>query len=359
MRTFGIEEEFLLIDPATGLPGKKAAEVIARAAPGASGQPELLTCQVEHATGICTTVEEAAADLLEFRVRIAAAAAEAGQAVAVTGAAPRISGSPADVTDVPRYRLMGAMTGAVGMEQYVNGTHVHVAVADPEEGVRVLNGLRPWLGTLGALAANSPFWRGRDSRFSSWRLVHYRRWSVQGCPPQFADAADYSRRLAALLATDVVLDAGHVGWAARLSGHLPTVEVRVADAQLEAADSVLLAALIRALVSTLAGQPPEDGPADPELLDVGLWQAARYGLDGNLLGHGTPHAGLRSAREQLQDLMMFVSPELEASGDLPYVRNGLARLLAHGTGARRQRRAAADGGARGVAGLFAAALTAR
>ncbi|WP_312179037.1 YbdK family carboxylate-amine ligase [Arthrobacter sp.] len=281
MVTFGIEEEFLLIDPLSGLPSARAAELSGKLAPSSgpavASSAEFLACQLEIATNICETLDEATESLLASRSLIADAASLAGVGVALTGAAPRIPEPPAEISPTGRYMLMGEVTGAVAGEHYLNGTHIHVGIPDREAGVAALNRIRPWLATLAALSANSPFWRGRESNFSSWRLIHYRRWSVQGCPPHFADAEDYDRRLANLLETDVVLDAGHIGWAARLSQHYPTLEVRVSDAQLEARDSVLLAALVRGLVTTVladADRPEQD----PEMLDAALWQAARSRL---------------------------------------------------------------------------------
>ena len=363
MATFGIEEEFLLVDPATGLPTPRAAEMSQALAaapavpppgiPAPSGQAEFLACQLETSTVICETLDEAAESLLSARTAIARAAAETGTGVVLSGAAPRIADAPAEVSGTERYLAMGALTGAVAGEHYLNGTHVHVAVPNRESGIAALNALRPWLSTLAALGANSPFWRGRDTSFASWRLIHYRRWSVQGCPPEFADAADYERRLARLLASDAVLDAGHIGWAARLSQRYPTVEVRVSDAQLEAADSVLLAALVRGLVLT-AGMEP-DTPPEPELLDAGLWQAARYGLGGRLMGALGDSA---AAADQVGALVEHIRPSLEDSGDLDYVLAGVQRLLASGTGADRQRSAYASAGWEGLARLYGQALTA-
>ncbi|MBF4993612.1 YbdK family carboxylate-amine ligase [Arthrobacter gandavensis] len=362
MATFGIEEEFLLMDPATGFPVPRAAEL--SGAPGAAtqlspamaqvpvGQPELLACQLEASTVICNTLDEAAESLLGARTAIAAAAAEAGMGVVLSGAAPRIEDGPAVITGSERYEAMGELTGAVAGEHYVNGTHIHVAVPDRDAGINALNKVRPWLSTLAALAANSPFWRGRDSSFSSWRLIHYRRWSVQGCPPEFADAADYDRRIARLLRSDAVLDAGHIGWAARLSARYPTVEVRVGDAQLEAADSILLAALVRGLVLTQDAAP--DAHPDPELLDAGLWQAARYGLGGRLMDiRGESSA----AADQVAALVEHIRPALEDNGDADYVLAGVQRMLTAGTGAVRQRAAYAAGGWNGLAALYGTALT--
>ena len=357
--TFGIEEEFLLLDPLTGLPSgaQEPTRAFLSAAPGGfTGSAELLDAQVEGATPVCTDRFQALDALLGFRTRLASAAVSAGVAVAATGAAPRIPGTPAVLNSSKRYREMGALTGAVGSEQYVNGTHVHVGIPSREDGVRVLNGLRPWLALVGAISANSPYWRGEDSSFASWRMVHYRRWSIQGCPPFFRDAADYDRRLGNLLATDVVPDAGHVGWAARLSERFPTVEVRIADAQLQAQDSVLLAVLVRALVATLAAAEDEDpGSAapDPELLDAGLWQAARFGLGGNLLAHP---GGSIPAAELLAALLEYVTPALEDSGDRDFAAAGIGRILHLGTGSERQRAAVRTGGFDALMELYAQSL---
>ncbi|MET4061130.1 carboxylate-amine ligase [Arthrobacter sp. UYP6] len=369
MVTFGIEEEFLLTDLDSALPSARAEEIITALIPGDissyTSSTELLACQVESSTPICTEPNQALAALLDFRTRLADAAAEAGVAVAPTGAAPSIAAAPAVVSATRRYQDMGEMTGAVADEHYVNGTHVHVAIPSREEGVKVLNRLRPWLATLGAISTNSPYWHGRDSRFASWRLIQYRRWSVQGCPPYFHDAADYDSRIAMLTATDVVMDTGHVGWIARLSDNFPTVEIRVADTQLEARDAVLLALMTRGLVTTALaeeGANVEGSPdtlADPEILDAGLWQAARFGLSGNLLDHGSAGGTLaRAAGTQVGALLDYIRPALEESGDYPYVRAGMAHILDVGTGAQRQREVVRGGGFAALKPLFERSLTA-
>ncbi|MBD7995426.1 glutamate--cysteine ligase [Arthrobacter sp. Sa2CUA1] len=358
MVTFGIEEEFLLIDPLSGMPAARAAELSGKLAETSAlvttASAEFLASQLETSTIVCESLEQAADALLLSRAHIAEAASASGVGVALTGAAPLIPEPPAEITQSGRYLLMGEVTGAVAGEHYLNGTHIHVGIPDREDRVAALNRIRPWLATLAALSANSPFWRGRDSSFSSWRLIHYRRWSVQGCPPYFADAADYDRRLEHLLATDVVLDAGHIGWAARLSQQYPTLEVRVGDAQLEAQDSVLLAALVRGLVTTVLREP-EASPTDPEMHDAALWQAARYGLDAHLMGLD----GVSSpAQAQLDTLLAYIRPALEDAGDLPYVVHGLERLHRTGTGAARQRAAVAQAGWSGLTDLFRRSLAA-
>jgi carboxylate-amine ligase len=51
--------------------------------------------------------------------------------------------------------------------------------------------------------------------------------------PHLRDEHDYERRIAALLATGVVMDRGQLYWQMRLSDRYPTIEVRVADVALD------------------------------------------------------------------------------------------------------------------------------
>ncbi|MET0725288.1 MAG: hypothetical protein ABWY36_02985, partial [Leifsonia sp.] len=153
--------------------------------------------------------------------------------------------------------------------------------------------------------------------------------------------ADYHRRLQNVVGLGGTFDVGMVSWNVRLSNHVPTLEVRVFDAQLRADDTLLLAAVVRGLVTTaLSGATAADVP--PELLDDALWQAARDGLLGPVLD---PLSGsLADAGTAFRLLLDHIGARLDAEGDRAYVADGLERLLRDGTGARRQRAARAAGG---------------
>lgn len=364
MTTLGIEEEYLLLDPVSGLPVYKANEVQAllEQSPTIEAndvQRELLSCQIETATPVCSTLTEAEESLLHFRRRIAAAARTAGVRASGSATAPRIASAYPTLTDSPRYHQLKASASGIVADQFVNGLHVHVAIPDRETGVQALNRIRPWLPVITALSTNSPFWLDRDSGFASWRVVHYRRWPVQGCPPVFADAADYERRIERLVATGVIIDRGVLTWMARLSDAYPTLEVRAGDAQLEAQDSVLLAALVRGLVSTAVREAEAGVPflnPDPELLDAAMWQAARHGLAANLVDLKT--GNLLPARELMDRLRTYVAAAVEAEGDAEWIAAGLATVWERGTGAERQRRAMEDGGMTALLDLYSTTLTA-
>ena len=345
MRTFGIEEEAVLVDPVSLRPASDAHEVVEalQRAPvtGDRVTTEFLNSQVEHST---TPLESAA----DARVELERARRAVDIAAVAAGLAPWRGGTPYDTPPVQapqlapgeRYERVAHLVGWLRHGHQINATHVHVEVASRDEGVRILNASRPWLPVLLALGANSPHWQGLDTGFASWRNIHHRRWATTGAPSEFADAADYDARLAALVGVGPTVDVGTVGWLARLSERYPTIEYRLFDAQLTAADAVDLALVCRALVTALADTDPAGAAVPPELLDAALWHAARDGLEGELLHPAT--GALAPARDVVDALLAVAGPA--AGDDADALRAGVERLLRDGTGAQRQRAALAEGG---------------
>lgn len=233
---------------------------------------------------------------------------------------------------------MAERYGLTASEQLSCGCHVHVSVASDDEAVGALDRIRVWLPVLLALSANSPFWQGADSDYASYRSQVMTRWPTNGPTELFGTGAAYSRHLDLLVGTGVPIDDGMVYFDARLSQTYPTLEVRVADVCLDLRDTVLLAALARALVETGASEwaagkePPE---ATVALLRVAMWQAGRFGLTGDLLDPSTHRP--RPADDVVDALVTYVGSALEEAGDISRVEEGLRRLRSQGTGAARQR----------------------
>ncbi|MEU5806172.1 glutamate--cysteine ligase [Streptomyces sp. NPDC047718] len=355
--TVGVEEEYVLLDPATHLPVACAEEVRARAGIGTWAdegevQHELLQAQVEVATPVCTDLEEVGGHLLRLRHAVAAAAEAEGCVVAKTATVPLRDGVPVPVTRETRYLKMREEAGRLVDEQLINGMHVHVAIPDRDTGVAAMNRLRVWLPTLLAMSANSPMWDGRDTGFASWRTIVFGRWPVSGLPPHFDSLADYEQRVDSLVESGMIPDRGQLYWQARLSERYPTIEVRCLDVQLEADDAVLLAGIARGLITTAVNEEKAGVPqpfCPPELLQASLWHAARYGLSSTLLD---PHGHRQSAGDVLYMLVQHITPALEEAGDLREVSALLHRLLQQGTPADRQRRAFTDGGMQALTDLI-------
>ena len=352
----GVEEELLVVDP-EGRPvplGPEALEVASRRGEGENAEehdradpddaataahlmPELMAQQLEIGTPVCPDLAAVDRELRYWRGRADAAAAAVGARVAA------LATSPVAVDPVPtageRYARLLDTFGRTAREMLTCGCHVHVSVADEEEGVAVLNRIRGWLPVLTALTANSPFWQGQDTGYASFRSQAWYRWPSSGPTGLFADAAAYRRLVDDVLATDTVLDSGMIYFDARLSEKWPTVEIRIADVALRVEDAVTLAGVVRGLVETAArearaGIPP--APVGTEVLRAAAWRAGRSGLAGDLVH---PLAGKPApADDVLGALLAHVSPALADAGDLQRVSDGLTALLSRGTGADLQRR---------------------
>ncbi|WP_018255656.1 carboxylate-amine ligase [Salinispora mooreana] len=338
--TLGVEEEFLLLNSDTG----ESMPVAARVLDGLSGtayeqsRREFRHSMVEMVTPVVSDLTELRRHLVALRTAAIDAAETAGARLVAVGATP-VNEAHRTVPDEPRYHAMSRRFGPVAHDPAVCGCHVHVGLPDRELAVQVCNHLRPWLPVVQALTANSPLHDGQDTGHASWRAMQLERWPSIGPTPYFDSAADYDATVADLIKAGIMLDAGMVYWYVRPSVAYPTVEIRVGDVCPTVDDTVLVAALVRALVATLAADV-RDGVRATRirgcLVSAAHWRAAHDGLDGDLVDLRTGHA--RPAWDLVDELFALVTPALERQGDRGYVLDQLIRLRDEGTGAARQRR---------------------
>lgn len=350
--TIGVEEEFLLGDAETGAPRPDAAMILDRARRGVEEgiDDELRTAMVETGTAVCLDAAGLRADLVRHRDAVRRAAAEAGAVVLATAAHPTAPSQATGFTDDERYQRMAERFGETARETLVCGCHVHVRVPDRSHGVAVIDRIGRWLAPLVAIAANSPLWQGRDTGFDSWRSQVWSRWPTAGPTSRFGDLAGYEARADALVAMGAAIDRGMLYYDARLSESFPTVEVRVADVCLDVDDAVLVALLARGLVETALGGADEEEPEVPvELLRAAGFVAARSGTRGELVDPRSLQPA--AAPDVLTALVEHVAPALQAREETDLVHDGLARILARGNGAARQRAAWQRGGDQAVIDL--------
>jgi carboxylate-amine ligase len=350
VRTVGVEEELLLVDPTTWRVTAVAQQVLGLEpeaershGDGQDGEPdieaELHQHQLEVATAPVTDLGDLRHALVERR-RAAQQAAERAGVLAVATPTPLLPNPSGRLTPRPRYRRIGQEFGEITAEAFVCGMHVHVSVADDEEAVAVVDRTQPWLPVLLALSANSPYWNGSDSGYASWRSHVWARWPTGGAHEAFGSVEEYRRVSETLQEWGAALDEGMLYYDVRLARDLPTVEVRVADVCTEVDEAVLLTALARALVMTVAdehrsGSPAPEGPWRADLLRAAHWRASRDGVAGELVHPVNRRTA--PAAEVAAALVGRVSDALDETGDRALVDALLPRLLADRGGAGRQR----------------------
>lgn len=351
-RRVGVEEEFLIVDPAAGHP-VALGEVLQRVAEFPNLSSEMKQEQIETCTLPRLALADIAQDITAGRRNADALARLAGARAAALATSPL----PVDSTVAPGERCGRLMEryGLTAVEQLTCGCHVHVEIDSDEEGAAILDRIRIWLPVLQAIASNSPFWNGADSGFAGYRSQAWNRWPTTGPNEIFGSAAAYHSHVRQILGSGVPLDRASLYFDARLSDHHPTVEVRVADVCLFADDAVLMAALVRALAETAARQWCEGVspvPVPTAQLRLASWQASRFGLESNLID---PMAGEpRPASDVLAALLHHVRPVLVEQDELETVELLLFQVMARGTGAVAQRRAFAYAG--GLPGMVAQAI---
>ena len=348
MRTLGVEEELLLVDPETRQLGSRSPQVLKEFREhGAGSEPavadddldsELFRHQVEIRTRPEIDLAETRAQVLTSRRHAAQSAEAAGLVIVASGILP-CGGLPLQVSDDDRYRRMMEVFGKVATYGSTCGMHVHVAVDSDEQGVAVIDRIAPWLPALVALAANSPFSNGADTGYASWRSETWGRWPSAGGTEQFGSLAGYRDACRFLMDSGAALDDGMLYFPARLSPNNPTVEVRVADVCTDPEDALLVAALVRGLVETAVGDADAGREPDrwrAEALRACHWRAARYGVSDALV-----HPLRREpapARGVLDALADHVAEAVAEAGDADLVAEGLDRVSTR-SGARQQRAA--------------------
>jgi carboxylate-amine ligase len=262
--------------------------------------------------------------------------------VVAAGSVPLAVPAELQVTATDRYQHMLADYQLLAREQLICGTQVHVGVDDRDEAVAVAQRVAPYLPTLLALSASSPFQAdGVDTGYASSRTLVWQRWPTTGLAAPVSNAADYDRLVSDLVATGVIADAGMVYFDVRPANSAPTLELRICDSCPAVDTIVVIAALFRALVDyevdlLRAGTPALAVPAT--LGRAAQWRAARSGLEGELVDLAGPAS--RPAATVVTDLLMQVRPQLEAVGDWCPVEDLVQSVMAAGSSAARQRQSA-------------------
>ncbi|MFI0240535.1 glutamate--cysteine ligase [Streptomyces sp. NPDC016845] len=337
----GVEEEYLVVDPMSRRLSTRADKVVAEAAGelGSRVSTELTRYQVEVRTHPHAGLTALGEDLQHLRHTVARAASRLGLRVISSGTPVLGQHTPPPLSAGERYAQSLATFRALDHEQTVCACHIHVEMPDLATALATSNHLRPWLPGLLALSGNSPYWHGQDTGYDSWRSLAWGRWPVAGPPPYFESAAHFEDLVGRLITSRTLMDRSGVYWDIRPSHHVPTLEVRVADAAYSSDDTLLLAAAVKGLaLAALAAV--REGRAAPrpeaEMLRAGYWRAARDGVRGQSIDLATGR--LRPAARSFAHMWDTALPALSPQ-DLALADKTRRRLAGQGNGADRQRAA--------------------
>ena len=285
--SLGVEEEYFLVDIATGQVSHDTPESLFKEASRRTEgrtEHEFLRAQAESVTRPCESLEQIRSELLFARRELSQVAARHGLAIAAAGTHPTAIWRGAASSDHERYdRVMNELQ-MIGERNMLCGMHVHVSLPDPNRRVEVMRRFLPFLPLFIALAASSPFWTSRLTGLKGYRLAAYNELPRTGLPELFQGPEDYQAYCAALVAAGAIPDASHLWWAIRPSHKFPTLELRAPDSCTRLDDAVAIAALYRALIRHLYLDPGCNQDVDAVARAVAVenkWRAQRYGVQGS------------------------------------------------------------------------------
>jgi len=340
--TVGLEEEFAVLDRGTLdlVPRFEelrdaAAELDPVLHDAITG--ELISSEIEIVSGRGEDLHDAIAHQRDRRRRLFTLAANRGIALGSTGTHPWADYREQRNIDTDHYRRVVDGLGYVARRNNTFSLHVHVGVHGADRAVAVCDRLRPVLPLLLAVSASSPFLEGHDTRLHSVRSQTFTKSFPRcGVPDAFGSWRAFRDYLELLIATNSIVEYTQVWWSIRPHASFGTVEVRICDAQITAAESEGLASLVVACVGQALRDIDEGVPFDDpphRLVEENVWRAIRYGLDGRMIdlarGVEVP------ARAAVDELWTWTAPaRAEARIDV---------ALQGPTGAQRQRAALLEG----------------
>lgn len=337
--SFGIEEEFFLVDAATGALGTPALDQLMSDASAKLGDvvtSELLQSQIEIASPILHNHAEAREVMSRTRRALSEVVAGHGLNIVAASTHPLGVWQEQLVTEKRRYDKLMADFRIVSQRNLVCGLHIHVAIPDDVDRIDVMNRAMRWLPVFLALSTSSPFWNHRVTGLLSYRQALYDEWPRSGIPDFFRDEADYQAFVARMQAAGAISDSSQLWWAIRPALRFPTLEMRISDVCTRLEDALAIAALYRALVATLVANPDlgkERSTHTRRLIDENRWRAKRDGIKAEFILEASNEVA--PVAQVVNDLIDACSEQIDRL-DCADALKPIERILVEGTSAHQQ-----------------------
>ncbi len=339
--TVGIEEEYLLVDPASrDLAADPPDALLATCQERLSGRvsPEFMRCQIEVGTPVCASMAEARQELAHLRRTVIEIAGSHGLAPIAASTHPFATWRPQKTTERERYEQLEHDIGTPVRRLLICALHVHVGIDDPDLRIDLMNQVRYFLPHLLALSTSSPYWQGEDTNLMSYRLAVFNEMPRTGIPEDYVSYGEYQQHLSALIETGVIEDGTKIWWDIRPSARFPTLEMRICDVCTRLEDSLTIVALYVSLIRMLWRLKRNNVTwrrYKTILINENRWRAMRYGCNGGLIDFGRRE--LVGYGDLLEEILGLVAEDAEALGCTREVARA-RDILAGGTSAHNQRR---------------------
>ncbi len=349
--SLGIEVELEIVEVETRALYGGATEILADLGTGHPGgahpkaKHELFEPTIEVITGICSTVEEARADLESTLAELQPHLERRDLAFICSGTHPFSDWAKQQITPNERYaRLIEEMQWPA-RQLLIFGIHVHVGVQSPEKAIAIANALSGYIPHFLALSASSPYWMGQDTGLASSRSKVFEALPTAGLPYQLSGWSEFEEFMQTLASAKAISSIREVWWDIRPHPDFGTVELRICDGLPTMSEIASVAALSQCLVEWLDAQY-NDGCSLPVPKSWSVrenkWRAARHGIDAEIIADDEGSLiPIADALALLVDELDPVAAELGCRDELRHTLD----VVAKGPSYLRQRDVVASGGA--------------
>jgi carboxylate-amine ligase len=337
--SFGIEEEYFLVDRATMAVARKMPDgffAAAKATLGSQVTGEFLQSQIEIVTAPQTDMTTAGHDLRDLRRTLGAIAKSHGLAIMAAGTHPTAVWERSRQSVGERYDSVMDDLQMIGRRNMLCGMHVHVELPDPDSRVDLMMRMLPHIPLFIALSTSSPFWRSQPTGLLGYRLAAYDELPRTGLPELFKTKAELDAYVDALVQAGVMPDASYIWWTLRPSLRHPTLELRAPDVCTHVEDAIAIAALYRSVTRRLVNNPSQNSDMNAitrAIVRENKWRAQRYGVKGTFAR--LERDGPITIAQMLEDVIAEVTPDAEALGCLDAILH-CRHIVARGTSADQQ-----------------------
>src|SRR5215213_5747551 len=251
--TLGIEEEYQIIDPATGELKSYITQILdeGRLVLKEQIKAELHQSMVEVGTEICKTPADARAELVKLRKNITDLAGRHGLVIAAAGSHPFSNWEQQEITPFERYLGVQNDMQDLARQLLIFGTHVHIGIEDRDFLIDAMNVSRYFIPHILCLSSSSPFWMGRNTGLKSYRSVIFRNFPRTGVPRIMRGWGDFEELQDTLVTTRCIPNGSKIYWDLRPHHAFPTLEFRFLDVCTRVDEAVCVAAILQAVIAKL------------------------------------------------------------------------------------------------------------
>jgi len=336
--TLGVEEEYMVIDPASRELKSHEQKIVQEGQKIIKDKvkAEMHQAVVEVGTDICQDIDEAMMDVATLRKTISNIAGDLGLWVGASGTHPFSHWESQLITDHARYSEIVNELQEAARSNLIFGLHVHVGMENRDLAMHIANSARYFLPHIYALSTNSPFWEGRLTGYKSFRTKVFDKFPRTGIPDQFESIEAYDNYIKLLVKTNCIDNAKKIWWDLRVHPFFNTVEFRICDVPMTVQETITIAALFQGICAKLYKlrlQNLNFITYPRILINENKWRAGRYGIDGSMIDFGKEaEVNTRVLIYELLDFIDDVTGPLGIKNAISHVH----KMLEQGTGADRQ-----------------------